>query len=722
MDHGFNNLYEFDDFRLNERERNLWRDGKLIPMPPKLFDTLLVLVKNAGNVVSKGEMLESVWADSFVEESNLSQNIYTLRQLLGREKAYIETVPRKGYRFVVPVRTDTENPEPASNVPADNAAASSPRTGRRYFGILAAAAILLIIVATTAFWLRSPGQPEGTNGSHVELTPLTDSGAAHEGTISADGKFAAYIDNGPNGQTLRLLDVNARSTVEIPVKGKAFPGTLVFSPDGSEIYFRDRGLWRTGRTIYRMPRFGGDPEPVAEDAWGGFAISPGGRQLAYFREDTATNTDQLIVFDINERTENVVVRLDPPEQFVMLVSPAWSADGSRIAFIKRPLSGRRSDISIVETSTGKTESVRTELSKLFDLAWLPDGKSLYVLSKEPDRNRQIWRVGYPDGKATRITNDLGQYEKLSVTKDGRHIISEVRTIVSNVWVMRPEDPNGAKQLTTGTYGHFALGNLTYATEDRIIYDAREDVHRDLWSAAITSGSHDRLTRNAGTRNSHTAATADGRYLYFSSNRDETESIWRMGQNGSEPVKLTSATDGTHWFPALSPDEKHLYYLSREKNISKINRILLDDGSIETIKEIRDFSPLHFFRVSPDGKYLAFVHRSNTAEEPDSDEHSNTPAQIRIGLLNLSDLSVKTVPIRASRGLIRFTNGGASFDYILGNSIMRKFLNDLEAGPVMVLALPNEKIFNFDWSLAGTHIAIARGQYGGDLVMLSVDTD
>ena len=71
-------LYEFGSFRLNTAERVLLRDDELLVLPPKVFDTLLVLVEKEGRVVSKSELMEAIWSDAFVEESNLSQNIYTL--------------------------------------------------------------------------------------------------------------------------------------------------------------------------------------------------------------------------------------------------------------------------------------------------------------------------------------------------------------------------------------------------------------------------------------------------------------------------------------------------------------------------------------------------------------------------------------------------------------------------------------------------------------------
>jgi DNA-binding winged helix-turn-helix (wHTH) protein/TolB-like protein/Flp pilus assembly protein TadD len=100
-------LYEFGPFRLDDAERTLSRDGRGVALSPKLFETLSALVERGGHVVSKDELIKKVWPDSFVEESSLSQNISLLRKALGESgqpAKYIETIPKRGYRFVAPVR------------------------------------------------------------------------------------------------------------------------------------------------------------------------------------------------------------------------------------------------------------------------------------------------------------------------------------------------------------------------------------------------------------------------------------------------------------------------------------------------------------------------------------------------------------------------------------------------------------------------------------------
>ncbi len=106
-------FYEFGPFRLDAADGLLYRDGKPVPLPPKAIDTLLVLVERGGHVVHKDDLMKAVWPDTFVEEANLTQNISLLRKALGdgtETPTYIETIPRRGYRFVAPVRSCGEEP------------------------------------------------------------------------------------------------------------------------------------------------------------------------------------------------------------------------------------------------------------------------------------------------------------------------------------------------------------------------------------------------------------------------------------------------------------------------------------------------------------------------------------------------------------------------------------------------------------------------------------
>ncbi len=175
-------LYIFGPFRLNRVERTLLRDDKIVALTPKAFDTLCQLVINNGHLLKKEELMELVWTDTIVEESNLNVIIHTLRKALGddpRESKYIETVAKRGFRFVAKVRTETENeppneqitaarnfsadvrlPPPTQIIPRSLSPAASFRPNTRRMVMWAAGASLVILTATIFFlWLKNR-QPE----------------------------------------------------------------------------------------------------------------------------------------------------------------------------------------------------------------------------------------------------------------------------------------------------------------------------------------------------------------------------------------------------------------------------------------------------------------------------------------------------------------------------------------------------------------------------------
>ncbi len=124
--------YQFGPFQLDVRERRLSRGDQVIPLRLKVFDTLLVLVENAGRLITKQELLDTVWPETAVEENNLNHNVSVLRKALGDRaigQQYIETVARVGYRFVAPVETTVVRTRPIASSPSS---AAKPRQEIRY--------------------------------------------------------------------------------------------------------------------------------------------------------------------------------------------------------------------------------------------------------------------------------------------------------------------------------------------------------------------------------------------------------------------------------------------------------------------------------------------------------------------------------------------------------------------------------------------------------------
>ncbi|HEX5217425.1 MAG TPA: winged helix-turn-helix domain-containing protein [Vicinamibacterales bacterium] len=168
--HGEHQLYEFGPFRLDATDRLLWRDSELISLTPKALDLLVLLVESGGRVVTKEDLMRRLWPDAFVEEANLSHHVYKIREALGEHPdggQYIDTLARRGYRFVAPVQLAAPRlataaaapPAPVATVNSTDESAESA-SGRRF--LVPVTAIVLLLVATVGVvWMknRRPATP-----------------------------------------------------------------------------------------------------------------------------------------------------------------------------------------------------------------------------------------------------------------------------------------------------------------------------------------------------------------------------------------------------------------------------------------------------------------------------------------------------------------------------------------------------------------------------------
>lgn len=204
-------LYEFGPFCLDASERVLLRDGQPVPVTPKVFEILLTLVENSGRLVEKDELMKKVWPDSFVEDSNLTFNISVLRKALARdagEQPFIETVPRRGYRFIAPVReiakeqpetllqeqtgatvileedlsTDGQE-EMRGALPASASESQDKRKNSLFTLPVIAFGALLIVLALALFYMRNAGEDNQNSGKAIRsiavlpFKPLSHDGA-----------------------------------------------------------------------------------------------------------------------------------------------------------------------------------------------------------------------------------------------------------------------------------------------------------------------------------------------------------------------------------------------------------------------------------------------------------------------------------------------------------------------------------------------------------------
>ncbi len=196
-------LYEFGAYRLDPAERLLLRGEEQIQLTPKAFDTLVVLVRNGGHLVEKDELMKGVWPDSFVEEGGLTRNISVLRKVLSEEQngdKFIETISKRGYRFVAPVRTvvvreaettkeeevsaaaeanqmppvvsETETPHADFHATLESAGEKRAQAARRDWSLIlkisAALAILVALVGAISTFLNRRSSSDGSPNTEIK--------------------------------------------------------------------------------------------------------------------------------------------------------------------------------------------------------------------------------------------------------------------------------------------------------------------------------------------------------------------------------------------------------------------------------------------------------------------------------------------------------------------------------------------------------------------------
>ena len=228
-------IYEFGPFRLIPEERQLLRDHQPVQLTPKSFDLLVVLVENSGHLIEKGELLKQIWPDSFVEEANLSVNMSALRRALGEgpnEHQYVETVPRRGYRFVASVKkrpdegtesstrefskedddsrpvaevADSERQTSSTSLPAASRARVS--FGRWAFVLVGLLVLSALLLAWNAGGLRERMFGKG-NPAHIQslaVLPLENLSGDASQDYFADGMTESLITNLAKIGALRVI-------------------------------------------------------------------------------------------------------------------------------------------------------------------------------------------------------------------------------------------------------------------------------------------------------------------------------------------------------------------------------------------------------------------------------------------------------------------------------------------------------------------------------------
>ena len=589
-------------------ERQLTRDRRPIPLTPKVFQTLEILLRNRDRIVSKQELLSTIWPESHVEESNLTQNISVLRKALGETSSgtkFIATFPKQGYRFI-------------ENVEEDRGAAPAPvpqAQGKLRWVWLASFVLPPLTMLAVASLVRTEA-PLPTLGMEHVVTHLP--GRAFQPALSPDGRRVAFTRHQDLSGPLRIAVLDqwqSSSPYTVPTgDGDAFSPT--WSPDGLRLaYLRASG----GRISVVLQDPDGIPEPLTDifpESRGVAARqldwSPDGRFLAVAAKSASGEPFRIELIHIAEKRHTVLTT--PPELSDGDFQPRFSPDGSKLAFVRQRSIGEM-HVMFVSIPGGDPVSLSDNRDPCGDVDWTPDSHSvvftpqhlvtsqlcqapiasggkpaqclamgglakgmlqfsvsrqtgrLILAHAQPDQN--IWRAELQGGQPVRgwerLIASSGEESAPTYSPDSRRIafLSD-RSGDQQLWIK--ENDGRERQLT---FGDLKPGSASWTgNNDEVVFPALRK--RILYRMNSDGSSLKPIP--IGEVGSHTAVSPDGAWVYLV----RRFFIMMAPSAGGTPTQVTDQGG----FPLrLSRDGTWIYYV-RHRFSSEIWRVRRADGFTE----------------------------------------------------------------------------------------------------------------------------------------------
>jgi len=762
-------LYEFGPFRLDAESRLLYRGERVVPLAPKVFDTLLVLVEHGGQVLTKEALLQAVWPDSFVEESSLSQNIFLLRRMLkeeGDDRTFIETLPRRGYRFAAEVRPFAAEARPviaevrpavgtetvfqrrsetkiviedefeaaadaplrisetAAQLTANSAGATEPhravnpaairtlisrRPASAWLLVVVTLFIPTLIVGSKAFSRSArPKLQAETAFQTYDLKRLTESGNVTRLAISADGKYIAYVAEENGQQSLRLRQRVSGNALEVlPATASAFIG-LSFSPDGNYLYYVLQAAPAGQGVLYRIATLGGPAVKVLENVGSPVAFAPDGRQLAFVRGEIGRAETLLMTANTDGSATRVVARRTRPSFFAKQ-GPSWSPDGKLIACAGGSIvlgKAKMGVLTVKVTDGTSQEFAPPAWSWVGQVAWLPDGSGLALVSwneETPQLIDQLWLLSYPGGETRRITTDLEGFGGVSLAGDASTLVALRADRHTGLWLTPRGAESPARQIATG-FNDPAGGEFLALTPDgKIVYSSSVGGHPDLWMMEKDGTRKKQLTDDAAEEE-HPVLTADGRHIYFGSKRTGAPHIWRVEIDGTNLTQITSGAGELS--PSLTPDGRWLIYSNVAENFS-LWKVAVAGGAPVRLTDKAALNPT----LSPDGKWVACYLKNI----PDA------PLQLtQLSINGDAPAKVLDAPSLVNYPPLRWTPDGRAITYVKTLAGVSNIWGQApEGGPAKQLTnFTTDQIFRFAWAPDGERLLCERGTVRRDIVALS----
>src|SRR5215203_4689445 len=284
---------------------------------------------------------------------------------------------------------------------------------------------------------------------------------------------------------------------------------------------------------------------------------------------------------------------------------SWSPDGNSIAVCGARVrdGSRRYVLTEISVSDATERDIPVPNWDYLDgVQWIPDGSALIVIARETSGAPfQIWRVTYPTGTATRVTQDFQDYNSISLSADSRLLVATQGIGNLNLWIAPLADTRNAKQVTFGTAAKDGYWGFALTNDGRIVYTSPRSGNWDLWIMNLDGSNQKQLTANAG-KNQRPAVTPDGRYIFFQSDRGNTSwRIWRIDADGGNPKQMTDG-ETVQERPVAAPDGHWIYFNRADEMKSSVWKIPVEGG--EPVPVFAADVSVGILAAAPDGKQLA----------------------------------------------------------------------------------------------------------------------
>ncbi len=632
-------LYDFGPFRLDLRTKMLLRGGVYVPLTPKAFETLAVLIENSGRIVDKEELLRVVWPGTFIEESTVAKAVSNLRKVLGEDdqgRHYIETVPKRGYRFAVEVRIadpaaaapavivqathsgegaakDEEiaaPPEPSlAAVPAPPASppAHQPARVNRKWLLLALA--VLATTTTISSWFLLRERPR-SDAAAIKAIPLTSfPGRQNQVAFSPDGNQIAFVWDGPQGGSSHIYVklIGSEALLQL-THGTGSDSRPAWSPDGRSIAFLRTAA--ESRSWYLTSALGGAERKLADvypyfDLGSGNSsyFSPDGRTLAIV--DKAAGADPSSIFLVPVDGASRVRLTFPPAGSTGDYYPAFSPDGKRLAFA-RARSFSATDLFVLDLPNGEPKRLTFDGLTIDGLAWTSDGREIVFSSRRGGSFNSLWRIRVKGGSPERVSAFGEDVISPAISRDGRLAYTRLLDDM-NIWQFDVDAAGAVTAKQPLIASTFRDSDPDFSPDGRrIAFTSGRNGSFGIW-VSDRDGSNQRLLFDGGAYVTGSSSwSPDGKRIAFDTRAKNRESIgnpsiWTVDVEGGQSRRLSVGSNGDV-APTWSRDGAWIYFGSTRSGTLQIWKIPSQGGEAVPVTQKGGFTGFE----TEDGQFLLYV--------------------------------------------------------------------------------------------------------------------